>query len=145
MFFIKCLEVNNVGAALDLGHALFAQERPAESLALYNKYGKLYQVHLNDNYRDADPDLVFGSINFWDTLEMFYQLGKADYKGWLNIDTVTPRNDRAKMLKLAVKFVKDYERMANILLEHENEIDENLKNHNYVDNMLLIRELIFGK
>ena len=145
LFFIKCLDVNNVGAALDLGHALFAQERPAESLALYNKYGKLYQVHLNDNYRDADPDLVFGSINFWDTLEMFYQLGKADFKGWLNIDTVTPRNDRAKMLKLAVKFVKDYEKMANILLEHESEIDDNLNKHNYVDNMLMIRELIFGK
>jgi xylose isomerase len=144
MFFIKCLDVDNVGAALDLGHALFAQERPAESLVLYNKYNKLYQVHLNDNYRDADPDLVFGSINFWDTLEMFYQLGKADFKGWLNIDTVTPRNDRAKMLKLAVKSVKDYERMANILLEHEVEIEKNLKKHNYVDNMLLIRELIFG-
>jgi xylose isomerase len=145
LFFIKCLDVDNVGAALDLGHSLFAQERPAESLALYQKYGKLYQVHLNDNYRDADPDLLFGSINFWDTLEMFYWLGKADFKGWLNIDTVTPRNDRAKMLKLAVKFVKDYERMANILLEHKKEVDDNLKNHNYVDNMLFIRELIFGK
>ena len=145
LFFIKCLDVDNVGAALDLGHSLFAQERPAESLALYQKYGKLYQVHLNDNYRDADPDLLFGSINFWDTLEMFYWLGKADFKGWLNIDTVTPRNDRAKMMELAVKFVKDYERMANILLEHEKEVDENLKNHNYVDNMLFIRELIFGK
>ena len=145
LFFIKCLDVDNVGAALDLGHSLFAQEKPAESLALYQKYGKLYQVHLNDNYRDADPDLLFGSINFWDTLEMFYWLGKADFKGWLNIDTVTPRNDRAKMMELAVKFVKDYERMANILLEHEKEVDENLKNHNYVDNMLFISELIFGK
>ena len=145
MFFIKCLKVDNVGAALDIGHSLFAQERPAESLAIYQKYGKLYQVHLNDNYRDADPDLLFGSINFWDTLEMFYWLGKVDFKGWLNIDTVTPRNERAKMLKLAVKFVRDYEKMANILLEHEKEIDENLKNHNYVDNMLMIRELIFGK
>lgn len=145
MFFIKCLDVDNVGAALDLGHSLFAQERPAESLVLYQKYGKLYQVHLNDNYRDADPDLVFGSINFWDTLEMFYWLGKVDFKGWLNIDTVTPRNGREKMLKLAVKFVKDYERMANTLLEHEEEVDKNLSNHNYVDNMLLIRKLIFGK
>jgi xylose isomerase len=145
MFFIKCLDVDNVGAALDLGYSLFAQERPAESLALYSKYEKLYQVHLNDNYRDADPDLVFGLINFWGTLEMFYWLGKSDFKEWLNIGTVTPRNDRAKMLKLAVKFVKDYEKMANMLLEHEDEIDENLKNHNYVDNMLMIRELIFGK
>jgi sugar phosphate isomerase/epimerase len=145
MFFIKCLDVDNVGAALDLGHALFAQERPAESLCLYAKYGKLFQVHLNDNYRDADPDLVFGSISFWDTLEMFYYLGKYGFEGWLNIDTVTPRNDRKKMLKLAVKFIKDYENMANLLLEHEVEIDQNLNDHNYVDNMLMIRELLFGK
>ncbi len=145
MFLIKCLDVDNIGCALDLGHALFAQERPAESLVLYSRYKKLFQIHLNDNYRDADPDLVFGSINFWDTLEMFYWLGKTDYDGWLNIDTVTPRNDRAKMLELAVKFIKDYERLANKLLEHSDFIDNNLKNHNFVDNMLLIREIIFGK
>lgn len=143
MFLIKCLDVDNIGCALDLGHALFAQERPAESLALYSRYKKLYQIHLNDNYRDADPDLVFGSINFWDTLEMFYWLGKTDYDGWLNIDTVTPRNDRAKMLDLAVKFVKDYEKLANKLFEHSDFIDENLKNHNFVDNMTLIREILF--
>jgi len=144
MFMIKCLDVDNIGCALDLGHSLFALEKPAESLALYSKYGKLYQVHLNDNYRDADPDLVFGSINFWDTLEMFYWLGKCGFEGWLNIDTVTPRNDRAKMLKLAVDFVKDYEAMANILLEHQDKIDSNLQSGNFVDNMALIRELLFG-
>lgn len=143
MFLIKCLEVDNIGCALDLGHALFAQERPAESLALYNRYGKLYQIHLNDNYRDADPDLVFGSINFWDTLEMFYWLGKTEYDGWLNIDTVTPRNDRAKMLELAVKFIKDYENMANILLKHQDEFDKNLNSNNFVENMILIRSLLF--
>jgi len=145
MFLIKCLDVDNIGGALDLGHSLFANERLAESLALYNRYGKLYQIHLNDNYRDADPDLVFGSINFWDTLEMFYYLGKTNYDGWLNIDTVTPRNDRAKMLELAVKFIRDYERLANKLLEHSDFIDRNIQNHNFADNMLLIREIIFAK
>lgn len=145
MFLIKCLDVDNVGGALDLGHSLFANERPAESLCIYNRYGKLYQIHLNDNYRDADPDLVFGSINFWDTLEMFYWLGKTNYDGWLNIDTVTPRNDRVKMLKLAVKFIRDYERLANKLLDDSDFIDKNLESHNFVDNMLFIREILFEK
>ena len=43
--------------------------------------------------------------------------------------------------ELAVKFIKDYERLANKLLEHSDFVD-NLKNHNFVDNMLLIREII---
>lgn len=143
MFLIKCLEVDNIGCALDLGHALFAQERPAESLAFYSRYKKLYQIHLNDNYRDADPDLVFGSINFWDTLEMFYWLGKTEYDGWLNIDNFTPRNDRKKMLELAVKFIKDYENMANILLKHQVELDKNLFSNNFEENMTIIRSLLF--
>jgi sugar phosphate isomerase/epimerase len=145
MLMVKSLDVDNIGGALDIGHSLFASERIAESLAIYNRYGKLYQIHLNDNYRDADPDLVFGSISFWDILEMFYWLGKTNYSGWLNIDTVTPRNDRAKMMELAVKFIKDYERLANKLLDHSEFIDKNLENHNFVDNMLLIREIIFAK
>ena len=143
MLLIKSLDVDNVGGALDIGHSFFAGEKPAESLAIYSKYNKLYQIHLNDNYRDADPDLLFGTINFWDTLEFFYWLSKTNYEGWLNIDTVSARDDRAKMLELAVKLIKDYERLANKLSEHSDIIDENLVNHNFVDNMMLIRKVIF--
>ena len=143
MLLIKSLDVDNIGSALDLGHSFFANERPAESLALLDKYKKLYQIHLNDNYRDADPDLLFGTINFWDTLELFYWLSKTNYDGWLNIDTVTGRDDRGKMLELAVKLVKDYKKLADKLNKYSDIIDENLKNHNFVDNMKLIRELVF--
>jgi len=145
MLLIKSLDVDNIGGALDIGHSFFAGERPAESLAIYSKYNKLYQIHLNDNYRDADPDLLFGTINFWDTLEFFYWLAKTNYEGWLNIDTVCPRNDRTKMLELAVKLIRDYEGLTDKLVEHSEIIDENLKNHNFVDNMMLIREIVFVK
>ncbi len=145
LYIIKSVQAQNIGGAMDLGHALFAQEKPAESLALLAREDKLYQVHLNDNYRDADPDLVFGSINFWDTLEMFYWLAKSGFEGWLNIDTSSPRNDPVNMLKLAVNFIKDYERLARKLLEHEQTIDSNLKKNNFVDNMALIREILFEK
>ena len=145
MLLIKSLDVDNIGGALDIGHSFFAGERPAESLAIYKRYNKLYQIHLNDNYRDADPDLLFGTINFWDTIEFFYWLSKIKYDGWLNIDTVCPRNDRKKMLELSVKLIKDYERLTDKLNNHSEIIDKNLKNHNFVDNMMLIREVIFTK
>ncbi len=144
MFMIANLKATNIGGAMDLGHALFALERPAESIVLLHKFDKLYQVHLNDNYRDGDPDMLFGSVNFWDTLELFYYLKKIGFAGWLNIDTVTPRNDRAKMLELAVKFIKDYERLAEKLLAKSEYIDKNLKDHNFVENMSMIREIIFS-
>jgi len=143
LYIIKCIKADNIGVALDLGHSLFAQERPAESLALLEREDKLYQIHLNDNYRDADPDLVFGSINFWDTLEMFYWLGKYGFDGWLNIDTSSPRNDPLKMLKLSVNFIEDFESLAEKLLCRQDRIGDNLAKNNFVDNMSLIREVIF--
>lgn len=143
MLLIKSLDIDNIGGALDTGHALFAGERLAESLMIYNKYDKLYQIHLNDNYRDADPDLIFGAVNFWETLELFYWLEKIDYKGWFNIDVVSPRDDRKKTLQLTVNLIRDYERMAGKLKARSSEIDANLRKQSFVENMSIIREIIF--
>ena len=143
LLMIKSLDAVNIGAALDTGHALFAGERIAESLMIIDKYDKLYQIHLNDNYRDADPDLIFGSINFWETLELLYWLMKINYDGWLNVDVVSPRDDRKKTLELTIKLIKDYEKMAGRLNNVSEEIDKNLRAHSFSENMLLIREILF--
>ncbi|MFC2159214.1 sugar phosphate isomerase/epimerase family protein [Actinomycetota bacterium] len=144
LLLIKSLNVGNIGVAFDTGHALFAEERLAESLMIIDKYQKLYQIHLNDNNRDADPDLVFGSINFWDTLEFFYWLRNIKYEGWLNVDVMSPRDNRKKTLELTIKLIKDYEKMADRLGSVSEEIDKNLRVHSFSENMLLIREILFG-
>ena len=54
-------------------------------------HGRLGTVHLNDNYRDSDPDLIFGTIAFWDNLELYYYLKKMNYQGWHEIDITSPR------------------------------------------------------
>ena len=87
-------------------------------------------------HRFENSQVLLNGRYFWDILKLFSELKKG-------ISAVF--NKYGNIRSVAVKFIKDYEAMANILLEHENEIDENLKNHNYVDNMLMIRELIFGK
>jgi sugar phosphate isomerase/epimerase len=133
----------NLGAAIDVGHALMAQENLAESLALLDTHNRLYQIHLNENYKDADPDMIFGTINFWELLEFFYFLSKTQFSGWSSVDIIAPRDDREKSLKLSVKLVWKYKEMADKLLKHEKEIEENMKGYRFVDNMELITDILF--
>ncbi len=143
MTLINDVGAPNLGAAIDVGHALMAQENLAESLALLDTHNRLYQIHLNENYKDADPDMIFGTINFWELLEFFYFLSKTQFSGWSSIDIIAPRDDREKSLKLGVKLVWKYKEMADKLLQHEKEIDENSKGYRFVDNMDLITDILF--
>ena len=133
----------NLGAAIDVGHALMAGENLAESLVLLDTHDKLYQIHVNENYKDADPDMIFGTINFWELLEFFYYLNKTDYEGWAAIDIIAPRDDRKKSLALGIKLIWKYKEMADKLLKHQKEIDENMKGYRFADNMDMIVDLLF--
>ncbi|TFG60986.1 MAG: hypothetical protein E4H36_11155, partial [Spirochaetales bacterium] len=55
--------MGNVGGCVDLGHSLACGENPGEAVALLHRAGKLFQVHINDNYRDWDHDLIVGSVS----------------------------------------------------------------------------------
>ena len=105
--------LKNVGLTIDFGHALYSFENPAESIVLAHRLGRLFHLHFNDNYRDWDHDLITGSVNLWDLLEVFYWLKKIDYKGWISMDIYPYREDVVKAceqsienLKLAEKLVK---------------------------------------
>jgi xylose isomerase len=143
MMLINDIGLNNVGGVVDTGHSFMAQESIAESLAILYAHDKLFQIHLNENYRDADPDLLFGSINFWENLEFFYFLSKTNYDGFLNIDITSPRDDRSKSLALGIKNILIYKKLAEKLTEHSDLIDKNLKDNNFVDNMELIEDILF--
>ena len=50
---------DNVGVLIDTGHAYCAGENIAESVALTKLFGdKLYYVHVNDNYKAWDDDMI---------------------------------------------------------------------------------------
>ncbi len=141
--FINDVGLDNVGCALDVGHALMAGESLAESLMLIDSHNKLFQIHLNDNYKDADPDMVFGTVNFWEILEFFYYLNKTEYNSWCTIDIISARDDREKTLELAVKMTWKIKQLADKLTKYSKVIDENLMNYRFSDNMDLIMDLIF--
>ncbi len=145
MAFISDVGCDNLGCAIDVGHALMAGENLAESLALIDSHDKLYQIHLNDNYKDADPDMVIGTINFWEILEFYYYLNRTDYESWQTIDIIAARDDREKTLALAVKMTKLLKELADKLTGNGKEIDGNLKGYHFADNMDMITEILFRR
>jgi len=90
---LACHELGraNVGVTMDMGHALYAGESSAEAAALLARSGKLFLVHVNDNYRNWDWDLIAGSVNWWDLVELLYVVRKVDYRGWFAADVFPSR------------------------------------------------------
>lgn len=93
LYVLKCVDLPNVGATIDFGHSLVAGENPGEAAALLAREGKLFQVHLNDNYRDWDHDLMVGTVHLWETLEFLYWVAKSGYDGWYIMDVFPYRED----------------------------------------------------
>ena len=107
--------LDNLGACIDLGHSLVAGENPGEAVVLLNRAGKLFQVHVNDNYRDWDHDLIVGSVTFWETLEFFYWLRRCGWEGWYLLDIYPYRIDGGDALQEGVNRTRFFIELAEKL------------------------------
>lgn len=143
MMLVADIGLPNACVALDTGHALMSQESLAESAAILHAHGRLGTVHLNDNYRDADPDMIFGTAAFWDNLELYYWLKRFDYRGWHEIDIASPRDDRVASARLTVKMARLYERLAEKLVARAPQIEENMRGFRFADTMELVTGILF--
>lgn len=102
-----CLQVNmpNVGVTMDTGHALLAGEGTAWAASLLAQAGKLFLVHVNDNYRNWDWDMIPGSINVWDLVELMFYLDELEYKGWVTSDVAPFRIDAVRTMSSTYRSV----------------------------------------
>ena len=94
-----CLQVGlpNLGVTMDMGHALYVGEGTAQAAGLLAQAGKLFLVHVNDNYRNWDWDMIPGSVNAWDMVELMFYLDEIGYRGWLTSDVAPFRLEAAKV------------------------------------------------
>jgi xylose isomerase len=104
--------MQNVGGCIDLGHSLVAGENPGEAVVLLHRAGRLFQVHVNDNFRDWDHDLIVGSVTFWETLEFFYWLQRCGWDGWYILDIFPYRIDGSAALQQGVNRTRFFIEMA---------------------------------
>jgi xylose isomerase len=98
---------SNLGVTIDLGHALYIAETPAQIVALLADANRLFLVHVNDNYRDFDWDMIPGMVNFWDWLETFLYLDQVGYDGWFTSDVTPARLDPLRVADITAKAVQD--------------------------------------
>lgn len=111
---LACEEVgaSNLGIVLDFGHSLNAGENPAEAATTAASRGRLFFVHMNDNYREWDDDLVPGTVHVWETLEFLFQLKALDYDGWISVDQAPRREDPVKTAVQAIRNIEALARLA---------------------------------
>jgi len=113
LYLCQCIGLPNVGVTMDVGHALIAKETPAEALALAAQAGRLFYIHFNDNGRDWDWDMIPGSINLWDLLEVMFYVKRLDWEGWVSYDIVTRKGDIVKTMEASISIIEH----ANKLVE----------------------------
>ncbi len=99
---------------LDLGHALYAEERPAQSAALLAKAGRLFYVHLNDNDGRWDWDMLPGAFHFWESIEFLYALRKLGYTDdWYAFDVYPKEIDTAENFAAAFQLTRKLEAITD--------------------------------
>lgn len=115
LLLCQAVGLSNVGVTVDLGHSLNAQENPGQAIALCASHGRLFQVHVNDNYGDWDSDLLVGQVNFWLTLEFFYWLQRVSFDNWCLMDFFPYREDGAAALALCIRNTRRFIALADRL------------------------------
>lgn len=106
LYLCERLGMENIGVTMDVGHALVAKETPAEVMSIAAQAGRLFYVHFNDNAREWDWDMLPGSVNLWDLLEMIFYLDRLDWEGWLAYDVVTRDGDQIEAMSATIAIIK---------------------------------------
>jgi xylose isomerase len=106
LLFIDEVGEENAGILFDVGHALIAGEMLAETAAHIARQGKLWHVHLNDNYFYADSDLIPGAVHMMGILELLFWLKRLEYKGFVCYDTVALTHDPQRVIAECVRYTQ---------------------------------------
>ena len=142
MLLIEEIGRHNVGVTIDTGHSFVASENISEAASVASRKGKLYHMHLNDNYRQWDDDMMAGSIHTIEYIELFYWLKRLRYDGWISVDQYPYREDSIAAMNQTIKWMKAFELTA--LRIDEKRAEDIFVSQDAVNSTELMRELIFG-
>ncbi len=140
---VKGIDRPNCGVILDYGHALLGQENPAESVAILKQYGDLLlHVHINDNYRYWDDDLITGAVHTHEFLEFFYWLRKTGYQGWITLDQFPYRDNPRDCVAESTEWINAIQ--EKILSVDPAEVQAVLAQKDAVASSKFLRKLMLG-
>lgn len=138
LIIIKEVNRPNLGINLDTGHAFNAGENISETLAFLKVFGdRLRYIHLNDNYKVWDDDMMVGSIHLVETLEFLYWLEKVGYKGFYTLDLDLCREDKIKAAEANIAIIKKLREVIERF--DENEINKIFSKNDSVSALAMIK------
>jgi len=106
LVLIDDVGADNVGVLFDVGHALLADEILAEAAAMLARRGKLWHIHLTDNYFHADSDLVPGVVHTMAFVELFFWLRRFGYDEFVSYDAVAMTHDPRRVIAECVRYTQ---------------------------------------
>ena len=111
--FCQSVGAPNLGVTMDFGHSILGGERPAQALSLLHRADRLFYVHLNDNDRNWDWDLLPGAYHVNELMEFLYYLKKVGYEDdWYAFDVTSKEVDTKEHFDLVFKLTRKFEQMA---------------------------------
>ena len=134
--------LKNVGCLIDVGHSLAAKENAAEAVALLAQYGMLDYVHLNDNYRSWDDDMIVASVHVVEYLELAHWLDRVGYQGWLTLDIFPYREKKVDSARESFEWIRTlFDRVRG----RSDAIREVIQRAEGTEAVRLARELLTGR
>lgn len=111
--FAHLVGAENLGATMDFGHSLLAGERPAMAVAMLQRAGRLFYVHLNDNDRNWDWDMLPGAYNLLELIEFFFYLREIGYDGdWYGYDVMSKEIEPTEHFRSVVHLTRRIENLT---------------------------------
>jgi xylose isomerase len=112
--FCEAVKAPNLGATLDIGHSIQTGERPGQAATLLARAKRLFYVHLNDNDRNFDWDLMPGAFHFWEFVEFFYYLRELGYiDDWYAFDVMSKEIDTVETFNTVTAVTRKLEQIAD--------------------------------
>lgn len=144
LLMIEKIGLPNCGVALDYGHAALGYETAAEAVAMCHMYGnRLKHIHINDNYRLWDDDMIVGSVHTLEYLEFFYWLKRTGYEGYIVIDQFPYREDGRNAVAESAEWLNVLQETAARI--NEEEAERVLAARDGVEASRFMRKVMFGK
>ena len=108
------LKIKELGVTLDFGHSTYANESPAEAMALLAESAYPYYVHINDNDGRWDWDMLPGAFHLWEFVELFYTLRKLGYDNdWYAFDVYPKELDTIQNFTAAMQLTRKLEAITD--------------------------------
>ena len=98
-------------------------------------------VHINDNDRSWDWDMIPGAYHLWEFVELFYYLRRVGYADdWYAFDVFPKEIDTAQTFSVALDATRKLESIAERL--DDREVQDLLKRRNPAEAMSYLSSLL---